>query len=73
MEDKILNLKDVALLCECSEKVSRFGILADFMKRAVMDYYSYKGKRAEMPDEDREIFIKKYHELQDFLKDCELY
>lgn len=73
MEDKTIKLKDFALLCECSEKVSRFGILADFIKRAVMDYYSYKGANKEMPDEDREVFIKKYYELQEFLKDCELH
>lgn len=71
MEDK--SLKDFALMCECSEKVARFGILADFLKKAVMDYYSYKSKQAAMPDEDREVFIKKYNELQEFLKDCELY
>ena len=73
MEDKTIKLKDLALLCECSEKVSKFGILADFMKRAVMDYYSYKGGNKEMPVEEKEIFAKKYHELQEFLKDCELY
>lgn len=73
MEEKSLKLKDFALLCECSGKVNQFGILADFLKRAVMDYYSYKGAGKEMPDEDREVFIKKYNELQEFLKDCELY
>ena len=71
MENK--SLKDFALMCECSEKVAVFGILADFLKRAVMDYYSYKGAGKEMPDEEREVFIKKYDELQEFLKDCELY
>lgn len=71
MENK--SLKDFAFLCECSEKVYRFGVLADFMKRAVMDYYSYKGAGKEMPDEEREVFIQKYNELQEFLKSCELY
>jgi hypothetical protein len=66
-------LKDVALMCECSEKVSSFGILADFMKRAVMDYYSYRAKGAEMPTEEKELFAAKYNQLQDFLKDCELH
>lgn len=36
MEQK--SLKDFALMCECSEKISSFGILADFMKRAVMAF-----------------------------------
>ncbi len=71
MEDK--SLKDFALICECSEKVAQFGILADFLKKAVMDYYSYKSKGAEMPVDDKEVFSKKYHEIQEFLKDCELY
>ena len=67
------SLKDFALMCECSKKVAQFGILADFLKKAVMDYYSYKSRGAELPDEDREVFIQKYNELQEFLKDCELY
>ena len=71
MENK--SLKDFALMCECSKKVAQFGILADFLKKAVMDYYSYKSSGAEMSDEDREVFIQKYNELQEFLKDCELY
>jgi hypothetical protein len=73
MEGKNLNLKEVALMCECSEKVASFGILADFLKKAVMDYYSYKTNGSEMPGDDKEIFSKKYQELQDFLKDCELH
>lgn len=71
MENK--SLKDFALMCECSEKIAQFGILADFMKRAVMDYYSYKGIGAEMPAEEKELFAAKYNQLQEFLKDCELY
>lgn len=71
MEDK--SLKDFALICECSEKVAQFGILADFLKKAVMDYYSYKSKGGFMPVDDKEIFVKKYNELQEFLKSCELY
>jgi len=56
-------------MCECSEKVASFGILADFLKKAVMDYYSYKSTGAEMPDEDKEIFFQKYERLQDFVKE----
>lgn len=67
MENK--SLKDFALMCECSEKVASFGILADFLKKAVMDYYSYKSTGAEMPDEDKEIFFQKYERLQDFVKE----
>jgi len=63
------NLKDFALMCECSEKVASFGILADFLKRAVMDYYSYKSKGIEMPIEEKEILEQKYDKLQDFLKE----
>lgn len=67
MENK--SLKDFALMCECSEKVAQFGIWADFMKKAVMDYYSYKSTGAEMPIEEKEILEQKYDRLQDFLKE----
>jgi hypothetical protein len=67
MENK--SLKDFALMCECSEKVASFGILADFLKKAVMDYYSYISTGAEMPEEDWQILKQKYDRLQDFLKE----
>lgn len=67
MENK--SLKDFALMCECSEKVASFGILADFLKKGVMDYYSYKSTGAEMPEEDWQILKQKYDRLQDFLKE----
>lgn len=67
MENK--SLKDFALMCECSEKVASFGILADFLKKGVMDYYSYKSTGVEMPEEDWQILKQKYDRLQDFLKE----
>jgi len=67
MENK--SLKDFALMCECSEKVASFGILVDFLKKGVMDYYSYISAGAVMPDQDKEIFFQKYERLQDFLKE----
>lgn len=67
MENK--SLKDFALMCECSEKVASFGILADFLKKAVMDYYSYISTGAKMPEEDWQILKQKYDRLQDFLKE----
>ena len=67
MENK--SLKDFALMCECSEKVAIFGILADFLKKGVMDYYSYISTGAEMPAEEKEILERKYDRLQDFLKE----
>jgi hypothetical protein len=70
MENNNLStLKDVALLCECSEKTASFGIWADFMKRAVMDYYSYRAKGAEMPREEKDMINQVYDKLQDFLKE----
>jgi hypothetical protein len=67
MENK--SLKDFALMCECSEKVAQFGILADFLKKGVMDYYSYKSTGAEMPSEDKEILEEKYNKFHEFLKE----
>ena len=67
MENK--SLKDFALMCECSEKVASFGILADFLKKGVMDYYSHKSTGTEMPDEEKKIFFQKYDRLHDFLKE----
>ena len=67
MENK--SLKDFALMCECSEKVASFGILADFLKKGVMDYYSYISTGAEMPEEDWQILKQKYDRLQDFIKE----
>ena len=65
--EKNNSLKDYAFMCECSDKVASFGILADFIKRAVMDYYSYKSTGAVMPDEEKEVFLKKYNEIRNFL------
>ena len=67
MENK--SLKDFALMCECSEKVASFGILEDFLKRGVMDYYSYKSTGAEMPIEEKEMLDQGYDKLQNFLKE----
>mgnify|MGYP003351330777 CR=1 FL=1 len=66
MENK--NLKDYALMCECSEKVASFGILADFLKKGIMDYYSYKSTGAEMPLEEKEILEQKYDNYRIILK-----
>jgi len=67
MENK--SLKDFALMCECSEKVANFGILADFLKRGVMDYYSYKSTGSEMPIEEKEMLNQGYDRFQNFLKE----
>lgn len=67
MENK--SLKDFALICECSEKVASFGILADFLKRGVMDYYSYKSTGSEMPVEEKEMLNQGYDRFQNFLKE----
>jgi hypothetical protein len=67
MENK--SLKDFALMCDCSEKVAQFGIWADFMKKAVMDYYSYKSTGSEMPSEEKEMINQVYDKLQNFLKE----
>lgn len=67
MENK--SLKDFALMCECSEKVASFGILADFLKRGVMDYYSYKSTGSEMPIEEKEMLNQGYDRFQNFLKE----
>jgi hypothetical protein len=67
MENK--SLKDFALMCECSEKVASFGILTDFLRRGVMDYYSYKSIGEEMPLDEMQILEQKYDRLQDFLKE----
>lgn len=67
MENK--SLKDFALMCECSEKVANFGILADFLKRGVMDYYSYKSTGSEMPIEEKEMLNQGYDKFQNFLKE----
>jgi hypothetical protein len=63
------SLKDFALMCDCSEKVAQFGIWADFMKKAVMDYYSYKSTGSEMPSEEKEMINQVYDKLQNFLKE----
>lgn len=71
MENKNLNLKDFALMCDLSEKVSRFGILADFLKRAIMDYYTYKSSKQNMPLEELEIFKQKYRILLAYFEEIE--
>lgn len=62
------SLKDYALMCECAEKVARFGILSDFLKRGITDYYSYKSKNEELSPEEMEILNAKYSEFQDFFQ-----
>jgi hypothetical protein len=63
-----LNLQDYALMCECAEEVARFGILSDFMKKAVTDFYSFKSNREELALDDMKILEKKLHELQIFFE-----
>ena len=62
------SLKDYALMCECAENVARFGILSDFLKRGITDYYSYKSKNEELSPEEMEILNAKYREFQDFFQ-----
>ena len=62
------SLKDYALMCECAENVARFGILSDFLKRGITDFYSYKSKNEELPPEEMEILNAKYREFQDFFQ-----
>jgi len=62
------SLKDYALMCECAESVARFGILSDFLKKGITDYYSYKSKNEELSPEEMEILNAKYREFQDFFQ-----
>jgi hypothetical protein len=39
------------------------------MKKAVMDYYSYKSTGSEMPSEEKEMINQVYDKLQNFLKE----
>ena len=67
MEQK--SLKDYALMCECSQKVANFSILADFLKKGIMDVMSYKSVGKEMPLEEKNILEEKYSNLLDFMKE----
>lgn len=51
-------------MCECAEEVARFGILSDFLKRAVTDFYSYKSKNETLPADEMEILDSKYSEFK---------
>ena len=62
------SLKDYALMCECAQKVASFGILSDFLKKGITDYYSYKSKNEELSPEEMEILNAKYREFQDFFQ-----
>ena len=62
------SLKSYALMCECAEHVARFGILSDFLKKGITDYYSYKSKNEELPPEEMEVLNAKYQEFQAFFK-----
>jgi len=63
------SLKDYALFCECAEQAAKFGILVDFMKKGVTDFYTFKAKKQELTPDDMDVFMDKYHELQTFIND----
>jgi len=63
-----LNLQDYALMCECAEEVARFGILSDFMKKGITDFYSFKSKKEELAADEMQVLTNKMHEMQIFLE-----
>lgn len=67
MENKTLN--EFALMCECAQSAATIGILTDFLKKAVTDFYSHKSNKTEFKQEEMEVFRKKYEEFQGLLKE----
>lgn len=58
------SLKDYALFCECAERAAKFGILLDFMKKGVNDFYTYKSRKERLAADEMDVFMDKYQELQ---------
>lgn len=63
-----LNLQEYALMCECAEEVAKFGILSDFMKKGITDFYSFKSKREELAADQMLVLTNKMHEMQIFFE-----
>jgi hypothetical protein len=63
-----LNLQDYALMCECAEEIAKFGILSDFMKKGITDFYSFKSKREELAADQMLVLTNKMHEMQIFFE-----
>lgn len=63
------SLKDYALFCECAERAARFGILLDFIKKGVTDFYTFKSRKQELASDEMDVFMDKYRELQLFVNE----
>lgn len=57
-------LEDFSLMCDCAEKVASFGINADFLKKAVTDYYQAQSKGEKLSQEELNIIKDKYKKFQ---------
>lgn len=58
------SLKDYALFCECAEQAAKFGILLDFVQKGVTDICTLKSRKERLAQEDMDVFMDKYHQLQ---------
>jgi len=61
-----LNLQDYSLMCECSLEVAKFGLLTEFIRKGVTDFYSFKSKREDLAKEEMQVLAEKIHELEEF-------
>jgi hypothetical protein len=62
--EKIQNLSDILVGFEISNNISRYEILAEFLKQAGRLFYIKQSKGGEITSEDVEIFSAKFEEFQ---------
>jgi hypothetical protein len=63
-----MNLRNYATMCECATEVATFGILSDFVKKGVADFYSYKSKGEELAADEMKVLTDKFQEMQKFFE-----
>lgn len=68
-EANTLTLREYATRCECSLEVAKFGLLSEFIRKGVTDFYSFKSKGEELAEDEMQVLTNKMHEMQVFFEE----
>lgn len=73
MENKIESLKEISDVCEINSLITKFSVINEFIKQAVMYVSIKKGKKEEILLEELDLFTKKLDEMNKIINEIVSY
>jgi len=73
MENKIESLKEISDVCEINSLITKFSVINEFIKQAVMYVSIKKGKKEEILLEELDLFTKKLDEMNKIIDEIVSY